>query len=102
MEISVKRIGGFAGLTEQVAAVHTAQLGAAAQQVEQMVQSIGFFDLPATISGGTIGADLFHYEITVSEGDRQHTVTFTDDDSPETAPLRRLVDTLTQTGGQGS
>ena len=97
MQVSVKRSGGFAGLTEEVAAVETAQLdAAAAQQVEQLIQSVGFFDLPATISGGTIGADLFHYEITVSEGDRQHTVTFTDDESPEIAPLRRLVETLTQ------
>jgi hypothetical protein len=97
MQVSVKRSGGFAGLTEEVAAVETAQLdAAAAQQVEQLIQSVGFFDLPATISGGTIGADLFRYEITVSEGDRQHTVTFTDDESSEIAPLRRLVETLTQ------
>jgi hypothetical protein len=97
MQVSVKRSGGFAGLTEEVAAVETAQLdAAAAQQVEQLIQSVGFFDMPATISGGTIGADLYRYEITVSEGDRQHTVTFTDDESPEIAPLRRLVETLTQ------
>jgi|RhiMetdeSRZDD1v2_1073273.scaffolds.fasta_scaffold69582_5 Emfourin len=97
MKVSVKRVGGFAGLTEEVAAVDTAQLdAAAAQQVEQIIQSVGFFDLPAAIAGDTIGADLFQYEITVSEGDRQHTVTFMDDESPETAPLRRLVETLTQ------
>jgi hypothetical protein len=98
MKVSVKRVGGFAGLTEEVAAVDMAQLdAAAAQQVEQMIQSVGFFDLPATIAGGTIGADLYRYEITVSEGDRQHTVTFgTDDDRPETAPLRRFIETLTQ------
>jgi hypothetical protein len=97
MKVSVKRSGGYAGLTEEVAAIETAQLdAAAAQQVEQIIQSVGFFDLPATISDGTIGADLFSYEITVSEGDRQHTVTFTDDESPETAPLRRLVETLTE------
>ena len=91
MQVSVKRSGGFAGLTEEVAAVETAQLdAAAAQQVEQLIQSVGFFDLPATISGGTIGADLFRYEITVSEGDRQHTVTFTDDESPEIARFADL------------
>ena len=95
MNISVKRIGGFAGLSEDVAVVNTAELEAAkAQQVEQMVQSIGLFDLPATIAGGTIGADLFYYEITVTEGGRQHTVTFVDDDSPETAALHKLVDSL--------
>jgi len=97
MQISVKRTGGFAGLSENVATVNTAKLNAAAaQQVEQMIQGISFFDLPAAVSGGTIGADLFHYEITVTEGGRQKTVAFDDDHSPETAPLRRLVDSLMQ------
>jgi hypothetical protein len=98
VKISVKRTGGFAGLSEDVVAVDTADLDApAAQQAEQMVQGIGFFDLPSTISGGTIGADMFRYEITVTEANRQYAVAFDEDDSPETAPLRRLVDALVNT-----
>jgi len=98
MEITVKRRGGFAGLTEHVAAVNTAQLdAAAAQRVAHMLQRSGFFDLPATVSGGTVGADLYYYEITATEGNRQHTVTCPADESnPETAPLHQLVQTLTQ------
>ncbi len=97
MNISVKRSGGFAGLTENIADLDTTQLDTArAQQVEQLVQSLGFFNLPVTVSGGGIGADLFHYEITVTQGDRQHTVAFDDDDSPVTAPLRRFVESLIQ------
>jgi hypothetical protein len=96
MRISAKRSGGFAGLTEDVGTVDTAQLDAVTKlQVEQMIHNMGFFELPATVSGG-IGADLFNYEITVSEGGRQHTVAFTEDGSPQTAPLRRLVDTIAQ------
>lgn len=95
MKISVKRTGGFVGLSEDVAAINTETLGAAlTQQVEQMVHSIRFFDLPAVVSGGTIGADLFQYEIIIAEGDRQHSVTFVDEESPETAPLRRFVESL--------
>ena len=103
MEITVKRSGGFAGLTEPVAAVNTAQLdAAAAQRVEHILQSIGFFDLPATISGGTVGADLLYYEITATEDNRQHTVTFPADESnPETALLHQLVQTLTQMVAHG-
>ena len=98
MEITVQHRGGFAGLTEHVAAVNTAQLdAAAAQRVEHMFQSIDFFELPATISGGTVGADLRYYEITATEGQRQHSVTFPADESnPATAPLHQLVQTLTQ------
>ena len=98
MNISIKKSGGFAGITEDLGTIDTAKLGAgAARQVEQTVREIGFFDLPGTISGG-VGADLFRYEITVMDGDREHTVTFEDDGSPETAPLRSLVDFLSQMG----
>ena len=99
MEISVKRTGGFAGLSEDVAAVNTAALPVAvAQQLGHMVEEVRFFDLPAVVSGGTVGADLFNYEIRITEDDRHRTVVFVDDDSPETAPLRRLVEALTHIG----
>ena len=103
MKITVKRTGGYAGLTEDVAAIDTAQLDTVTvQRVEQMLESNRFFDLPAIISGDIIGADLPRYEITVTEGDQQHTVTFfCDDKSPEAAPLHGLVQTLSQMGGGG-
>jgi hypothetical protein len=95
MDVSVKRTGGFAGLSEEVVRVTTEGMDAAsARQVEQIVKDIKFFDLPDVVTGDAIGADLYYYEITVKEGDRQHTVKVVDDDSSETMPLRRLVDTL--------
>jgi len=99
MKISVKRSGGFAGLTENLADLDTERLdAAAARQAEQAVQRLGFFNLPATVPAGGIGADLFHFEITVTRGDRQHTVAFDDDDGPVTGPLRRFVETMVQMG----
>jgi len=96
MNISIKRSGGFAGVTEDLGTTNTAQLDAAlAQQVEQIVQNLDFFNLPAIISSG-IGADLMRYEVTVEEGNRQHTVIFEDDGDPETASLRQLVESLIQ------
>ncbi|MDP2663519.1 MAG: hypothetical protein Q8R28_22630 [Dehalococcoidia bacterium] len=94
MKVLARRSGGFAGLSEDVADVDTSRLKVdAAQQVEQMVHGVGFFELPDTLPGA-IGADLFRYEITVADGERRHTVAFVDDDSPQTAPLRRLVEVL--------
>jgi hypothetical protein len=91
--ISGKRSGGFAGVTEDLGTVNTEGLdGMAAKKLEQLVQTIDFFNLPPTISG--VGMDLFRYEITVIEGERQHTVTFDDDNSPETMPLRQLVESI--------
>ena len=95
MNISVKRTGGFAGLTEEVASLNTATLDAtASRQIEQLVKNIGFFALPAKVVSQAIGADYFSYEITISEGARHHTVTFVDDESPETASLHGFVDSL--------
>ena len=104
MEITVKRRGGFAGLTEDIAAINTARLETpVAQRVEHMLQSSGFFDLPATVFGGTVGADLRVYEITVTAGNGQHTVMFPADESnPTTASLHQLVQTLRQIAEQGN
>jgi hypothetical protein len=97
MKISVKRTGGFAGLSEELARIDTAEFEETTRrQIEQAVQAARFFELPERLAGDTIGADLFQYEITISAGDRRHTVTFLDDASAATAPLRKLVDTLSQ------
>ena len=97
MKISVTQTGGFAGLSQSVAAGDTAQLDAStARKIERTIQEMGFFDLPSNI-GNSVGADQFNYEVAVTEGNRHHTVTFVaGDDSPDTAPLRRLVETLRQ------
>ena len=99
MNILVERTGGYAGLMEKIGPINTGQLDPkVAHLIEQMVQNIGFFDLPEMVSGGTIGADLFHYMVTITDDNRRHTVAFDYDDSPETAPLRRLVDKLMSLG----
>src|SRR5262245_59910358 len=97
MKISVTQTSGFAGLSQTVAAGDTAQLDASiGRQIEQSIQDMGFFDLPSNI-GDSIGADQFKYEVSVTEGKRHHIVTFVaGDDSPDTEPLRRLVDALRQ------
>lgn len=95
MKISVERSGGFAGLTEQIASVDTAALeGAKAELLENLIESAGFFGLPAVIPGVAVGADLFQYHITVVDGPRHHSVAFVEDDAPPTAPLRNIVKQL--------
>ena len=94
MKVTVKRSGGYAGISDSFN-VDTEKIdGAARQQIEQMVQSIGFFSFPADAAG--VGADLMRYEITVDDGHRQHTLAFSDDGSPQTEPLKRLVEKLSE------
>lgn len=95
MRISVKRTGGFAGLSEQIADLDTDSLDPPrAREIERLVNEAGFFALPAQVPGGEVGADIMIYEITVTAGRRQHTVAFVGDDRPEITPLRRLVEAL--------
>jgi len=95
MKISVTRSGGFAGLTDEVSAVDTARLDTAARQkLEQAVRRVNFFELPARLPGEPIGADLFAYRVTVRDGAREHSVTFTGEEGAAAA-LRELLAAVT-------
>jgi hypothetical protein len=97
MKIKVTRSGGFAGITENVASVDTAGLKPAqAKQVEELISSLDFFKLPGAVAGEAVGADYQQYEISVSRGAEKHQVKFLDDESPQTAKLKQLVNKLTQ------
>lgn len=94
MKIVVKRTGGFAGL-EDSKEIDTSSMNAAeAHNIEEMIKSMRFFELPAVVSSDMIGADQYHYEITVSENDRKHSVSFDRDDGSNTAQLCKLLDIL--------
>ncbi len=95
MKISVRRSGGFAGLTEQIAAIDTENLSADARQhVESAVREANFFALPEVIAG-TTGADLYRYEVEVTNGALTHTVAYLDDgENAGNQPVQRLVRTI--------
>jgi hypothetical protein len=94
LKILVRRTGGFAGL-EYNKEIDTAQMDAAeARNIEQMVENMRFFDLPAMLSDDTITADAFHYEITVIKDDRQHTVSLDSGNGSQSSPLSKLINFL--------
>ena len=95
MKITVTRSGGFAGIVEDLLTVDTEELDASlAEKVQQLVSKAGLFALPDFVSGSEVGADYQRYEIEAAEGELRHRVQFQDDDSPQTAPLRKLVKDL--------
>jgi hypothetical protein len=92
LRISIKRTGGFAGLSETIAEKDTAAIpSAVAERLAGLVAASDFFALPAALPGKA-GADMHRYEITVEDGARRHTVAFVDDESPAIGPLKRLVE----------
>ena len=95
MQISVVRTGGFAGLSETLAAADTDVIDRkAARALEAVVREMRFFSLPAVVGRSPIGADLERYEVTINDGQRRHTVAYTDPHAPEAEPLVRLLELL--------
>jgi Emfourin len=98
MRIKVERSGGYAGRPEQLAALDTEQLEPdAAAEIERLVHQMGFFELPGVLPGSD-GADRFRYEVSVTDGGREHTVVYADSGESTGAPVQRLVRAL---GGAG-
>ncbi len=92
MRINYERSGGFAGM-RITTTVDTQSLPAdQANDLNQLVASSGFFNLPATIPSGG-GADLYTYTVTISDQGRQHTVTVKDGSIPPA--LQPLLQRLT-------
>ena len=91
MKISMRQTGGYAGL-DSTKTVDTNQLNSeAGASLRSLVEKSNLFNRVAGAERSFAGADLVHYEITVSEGEREHTVAFDDDGSDELVDLRQLA-----------
>ena len=85
--LTLKQSGGFAGIEHEP--VHV--------DVDRLDPSVR--ELLAAPPPEVAGADLPRYELTVSDGDEEHTVTWHDDGSEAVAPLRALAEQVTRQGG---
>jgi archaellin len=97
MKISVKETGGFSGISINRGVVNTLQLDPGhAEQIQRLVSDLDFFHLAPTVSDGTSPLDLSEYEITISEGQKKHTVTFRNGSGLVSQNLHTLVETVSQ------
>ena len=89
MKISATGSGGFSGRSEHFE-LDTGQLDQGAS-IEALLRELDFFGAAPPAS---IGADIGHWDITVADGGHEHTVTFAEDGSPDSAPWQSLVSRL--------
>lgn len=89
MKISATGSGGFSGRGEHFE-VDTGELDQGAS-IEALLRELDFFG--AAPAAG-IGADIGLWNITVADGGRQHTVTFAEDGSADSAPWQTLLSRL--------
>jgi hypothetical protein len=94
MQIYFERSGGFAGIRFQTS-VNTEELPAQqADPLRDMVYRSSFFELPEqTLSAEQMSPDRFTYRLTVTDGDRTHTVEMNGAEIPE--DLQPLLHELT-------
>ncbi|HET7747868.1 MAG TPA: protealysin inhibitor emfourin [Terriglobales bacterium] len=96
MQIKLERSGGFTGIP-QTHSVSTDQLPPdEAQQVSDLVQKAGFYELPATIRSTQPGADRFQYDLTVESERGAHKITV--DEGAVPSQLRPLLDWMKKSG----
>ncbi len=92
MKLHFERSGGFAGLRQ------THDIGPAdltpedSTELNRLIDSSHFFDLPTQLRAANPGADRFQYKLGLNTGDREHTVELDDAAVPENVrPLLNWV-----------
>jgi hypothetical protein len=83
MKVSIKRSGGFAGLSDDLGSAAGSHQSALGEAVRRLKARAGVEE--------HLGADLFRYEVTVDEGGASQTLTVQDADPPISPSLRELL-----------
>jgi hypothetical protein len=92
MKISYRRTGGFAGMVMSFD-INTELLAPEeANELNELVDSAGFFELPPVIPSAGQGVDQFQYRLTVETVEQEYTVEVGDGAVPEN--LWPLLDKL--------
>lgn len=92
MKISATASGGFAGITENYV-IDTADQPPP-PELKNLLDAVDFLNVDSSVPQQTTGADMRHWEITLTDEKQHHTVTFIEDGSPETADWQKLVATI--------
>ncbi|MBW4480527.1 MAG: hypothetical protein KME54_27735 [Tolypothrix brevis GSE-NOS-MK-07-07A] len=92
MRISFERSGGFAGIIKTTNIDTTTLSPNESNQVSQLIQSAGFFELPQTITSDTRSKDRFQYTLTIDDNGKQHTITI--GESALSGNLKSLIEWL--------
>ncbi len=99
MQVEFERSGGFAGMRLMVSISTDTLPEAEAKELRRLVESAGFFDLPAEINDSAAVADQFVYRVTVDEAGQRHSVKTGESAAPES--LRPLLEWLTRAARKG-
>ncbi len=93
MKIEFQRSGGFAGMSLSCSVDTESLPQNEAYELQQMVKTANFFNLPAKIAASPSGADQFNYTVTVEDEGQTYTVETGDMSAPPNLqPLLQKLD----------
>lgn len=93
MDIHFERSGGFAGLHLSHDIGSSDLTPEEGNELNRLVNSSHFFDLPSELRATSPGADRYRYKLTLNNGPQQHTVAIDEAAVPEN--LRPLINWVT-------
>lgn len=100
MRLALSRFGGLIGLAGPTVTVDTDSLDHdAASRLRNLLDRAGFFELPDEIESPRATPDAFSYELTVTDGEREKSVSFDYESAPE--PLRQLANAVRAAARKG-
>jgi hypothetical protein len=94
MRIHFERSGGVTGIPIKATIDSQTLTGEETQRLQELMQAVDFFDLPAhLIETSPLGGDQFYYIVTIADEGQANTIKTTDSAAP--ADLRPLLHQLT-------
>ena len=93
MRINFERTGGFMGMRLAVEVMTETLPQNEANELESLVESARFFELPETLQAQAEVRDNFQYKVTVEKGNQYHTVETSEGSTPQ--ELQPLIQHLT-------
>lgn len=99
MKISIKKLGGFAGIEEMLASVDSDRLPkATAGEIRNHLRELSAL---STRTSKPVGADQFHYEIEITEtGVAPRTVSVIDEGDPNHPAMKHVAALLELAGAK--
>lgn len=103
MRISYKRTGGFAGMVLSFDLQTETLPPEEADELQNLVEAAGFFNLPSKITSEGVVRDQFQYQLTITTDKQQHTVEVGDAAAPDSLwPLLEKLRILSRTTHRNS
>jgi hypothetical protein len=99
MRATLVRTGGFAGIRLTTKVDTDSLKEDERKQLQQLIESADFFNLPASLLSASPQPDRFQYTLTIEDANRTHTVTMAETSLPAT--VRPLTDWLSRMGRRG-